>query len=279
MSRELNDDFDEDDLPAGNLDLDSGSAQVGTGVKADHGGGDGIDFDDDLADDSAPGGPLELDMPTGGGAPSGHGTSSPPKGVPPKVTMAAPGSVPDLAMPSKAPPRSSGSLPAGRPSGQQQAVKAPPPPPASEGHNGFAPPPPSSRSASSSTMAPDPHSSGQLPSSHGNGPEDSAPQLPPEPPPPAKPTPAALIAKYPIPPRSIANAPMYAIRVVMRQFELRTDLESLRRRRSPDVPLYEAALRAYDVKTFRLGMAINLAAFTVATFIFFLPVILRFMRD
>ena len=72
---------------------------------------------------------------------------------------------------------------------------------------------------------------------------------------------------------------MYAIRVVMRQFELRTDLESLRRRRSPDVPLYEAALRAYDVKTFRLGMAINFAALTVATFIFFLPVILRFMRD
>ena len=119
-------------------------------------------------------------------------------------------------------------------------------------------------------MAPDPHSSGRLPA-------DSARQLPPEPP--AKPTPAAVIAKYPVPPQSIANAPMYALRVVMRQFELRTDLESLRRRRSPDVPLYEAALRAYDVKTFRLGMAINFAALTVAMFIFFLPVILRFMRD
>ena len=71
---------------------------------------------------------------------------------------------------------------------------------------------------------------------------------------------------------------MYAVRVVLRQLELRTDLESLRRRRSPDVPLYEAALRAYDKKTFRLGMAINVAALTVATFIFFLPVIIRFMR-
>jgi hypothetical protein len=276
LSRELNDDFDEDDLPAGNLDLDTGSsAQVGTGVKADQGGGDGIDFDDDLADDSGHGGPLELDMPTSGGAPSGHGMSSPPKGGPAKVTMAAGSGVPDLAMPSKAPPRSSGSLPAARPSGQQQAVKVPPPPPASEGHNGFAPPPPSS----SSTMAPEPRSSGQLPASHGNGAEDSAPQLAPEPPPPpAKPTSAALIAKYPVPPRSIANAPVYAIRVVMRQFELRTDLESLRRRRSPDVPLYEAALRAYDARTFRLGMAITCAALLLATVLFFMPVILRFAR-
>ncbi len=276
MSRELNDDFDEDDLPAGNLDLEKGGSQVGTGVPSNY-GGEGIDFDDELAAGAGPSGSLELDMPTGGGPASGHGASSPPRGGPPKVTMAGAGSVPDLAMPSKAPPRSSGSLPAGRPSSQQQAVNAPPAPPTSEGHNGFAPPPPSSSSPSISTMAPDPHSSGRLPASHGNGPADSAPQLPPEPP--AKPTPAAVIAKYPVPPQSIANAPMYALRVVMRQFELRTDLESLRRRRSPDVPLYEAALRAYDVKTFRLGMVINFAMLTVAMFIFFLPVILRFMRD
>jgi hypothetical protein len=212
--------------------------------------------------------------------------------------MAAPGSVPDLAMP---PPRSSGSLPASRPSGQQQAVRpsgqqqavrpsgqqqavgGPPPAPTSDGHNGFAPPPLSSQTASSNALPPSPQSSGQLPAAHGNGPEELAEALPPAPPqpppPPAKPTPAALIAKYPAPPSSIAHAPMYAIRVIKRQLELRTDLESLRRRRSPDVTLYEAALGAYDVKTFRLGMAINLAALTVATFIFFLPVIFRFMGD
>jgi hypothetical protein len=69
------------------------------------------------------------------------------------------------------------------------------------------------------------------------------------------------------------------VRVLLRQLDLRTDLESLRRRRSPDVPLYEAALRAYEPKTFRLGMAITCAALAVATFIFFLPVILRFTRD
>lgn len=72
---------------------------------------------------------------------------------------------------------------------------------------------------------------------------------------------------------------MYAVRVALRQIELRTDLESLRRRRSPDVPLYEAALEAYEPKTFRLGMAMSCAALTLATFIFFLPVILRFARD
>ena len=281
MSRTLNDDFDDDDLPAGNLDLEQGSAQVGTGVASNY-GGEGMDFDDELyGDEAGPGASLELDMPKGG--PAGHGASSPPQGAPPQPTMAAPGSVPDLVMP---PPRSSGSLPAGRASGQQQAVRPsgqqavggpPPPPPASEGHNGFAPPPPSSSNA---TMAPSPQSSGQLPAAHGNGPQPAGVASPPALPlPPAKPTPAALIAKYPAPPAKIANAPMYAVRVVMRQLELRTDLESLRRRRSPDVPLYEAALRAYDVKTFRLGMAINCAAFAVATFIFFLPVILRFMRD
>jgi hypothetical protein len=128
-------------------------------------------------------------------------------------------------------------------------------------------------------MDPGPES-GRLPAAHSNGPEEHVEQAAPQPPAaPAKPTPAALIAKYPAAPSSIKHAPMYAIRVIKRQLELRTDLESLRRRRSPDVPLYEAALGAYDVKTFRLGMAINLAVLTVATFIFFLPVIFRFMGD
>jgi hypothetical protein len=261
LSRTLNDDFDEDDLPGGNLDLEKGSAQVGTGVPSNY-GGDGIDFDDELyGNDDGPGASLELDMPASGPA-SGHG------------------SVPDLALP---PPRSSGSLPAARTSGQQQAVRPPapppPPPPPSEGHNGFAPPPASSSNAARGMAQhhPAPQSSGQLPAAHGNGPAEAAEALPP--PPPAKPTPAALIAKYPAPPASIKHAPLYAIRVVKRQLELRTDLESLRRRRSPDVVLYEAALKAYDVKTFRLGMAINCAALAVATFIFFLPVIFRFMAD
>ena len=141
---------------------------------------------------------------------------------------------------------------------------APAAPPGDEGHHGFAPPAPSSASGLDDPSGP--HSapiaqSGQM-----------------APPPPAKPTAAAVIAKYPYPPTKIAQAPMYTVRVILRQLELRTDLESLRRRRSPDVPLYEAALRAYDTKTFRLGMAINCAVLAIATFIFFLPVMIRFIR-
>jgi hypothetical protein len=306
LSRTLNDDFDEDDLPAGNLDLEKGSAQVGAGVASNY-GGDGIDFDDELyGSGDGPGASLELDLPKGGPASAdrGHGASAPTKGAlphappapPPRVAAGgAPGAaglpgVPDLAFDAKPPPRSSGSLPAARTSGQQPAVRpsgqqhaapppAPPPPapapssPASDGHHGFAPPPASSSNVTMAPLStPPPSSSGRLPAAHANAPDEP-------PPPPAKPTSAALIAKYPEPPRAVANAPVYAIKVFMRQLELRTDLESLRRRRSPDVPLYEAALKAYDPKTFRLGMAINIAALTLATFIFFLPVILRFMRD
>src|SRR5947199_404141 len=74
----------------------------------------------------------------------------------------------------------------------------------------------------------------------------SQPEIPAQPPAPEPPNHAATIAKYPAPPHAIWQAPVYAIKVILRQFELRQDLESLRRRRSPDVPLYEAALRAYE---------------------------------
>lgn len=73
--------------------------------------------------------------------------------------------------------------------------------------------------------------------------------------------------------------PWYALRVLWRQFELRQDLASLRKRRSPDVPLYERALKTHDPKTFAVGLAITCAAVTIAMFVFFLPVILRFVRD
>lgn len=97
--------------------------------------------------------------------------------------------------------------------------------------------------------------------------------------PPAKPTPAAVIAGFPAPPSSLVGAPAYAVRVVLRQLELRTDLESLRRRRSPDVSLYEAALQAYEPRAFRLGMAITCVLLALLTIVFFMPVILRFARD
>ena len=75
------------------------------------------------------------------------------------------------------------------------------------------------------------------------------------------------------------GAPVYAMKVRWRQFELRQDLASLRNRRSPDVLLYERALRTHDAKTFALGLAITCAGLALASFVFFLPVILRFLRD
>jgi hypothetical protein len=88
-----------------------------------------------------------------------------------------------------------------------------------------------------------------------------------------------MIARYPAPPSKIWESPSYAIKVLWRQFELRQDLASLRKRRSPDVPLYERALKTHDAKTFTLGLVLTCAALTIVTFVFFLPVILRFMRD
>jgi hypothetical protein len=285
LSRELNDDFDENDLPSGSLDLEKGSGQVGAGATSTY-GNDGIDFDDDLygSDDAGANKALELDLPNA--PPPGA-----PRDVPDLAFDAAPqrgrsGRQPAAAPP---PPRSSGSLPAVRTSGTHPAAgqsghhpaaggspSAPPsssrgvaggqasPPPGGEGHHGFAPPAPSSASGLDDPSGP--HSAPTAPTA----------AMPPMAPP--KPTAAAVIAKYPAPPTKITQAPTYAVRVILRQLELRTDLESLRRRRSPDVPLYEAALRAYDTRTFRLGMAINCAVLALATFVFFLPVMIRFIR-
>jgi hypothetical protein len=287
LSRELNDDFDENDLPSGSLDLEKGSGQVGAGAPSTY-GTDGIDFDDDLYgnDDAGANKALELDLPN---APPG---AAPPPGSPMDVPDLAFDAAPQRGRsghhpaPAAPPPRSSGSLQAVRTSGTHPGTgqsghhpaaggipSAPPsssrgvsggqasPPPGEEGHHGFAPPAPSSASGLDDPSGP-----------------HSAPTAAMPPMGPPKPTAAAVIAKYPAPPTKITQAPIYTVRVILRQLELRTDLESLRRRRSPDVPLYEAALRAYDTKTFRLGMAINCAVLAIATFIFFLPVMIRFIR-
>lgn len=101
----------------------------------------------------------------------------------------------------------------------------------------------------------------------------------PEPAPPPPPEPASLIARYPTAPAKVWETPAYAMKVLFRQLELRQDLTSLRRRRSPDVRLYERALELHDARAYKLGLAITCAVLTVATVLFFLPVILRFVRD
>ncbi len=93
-----------------------------------------------------------------------------------------------------------------------------------------------------------------------------------------RPSGASVIARYPAPPTASWGAPAYAVRVLLRRYELRSELELLRRRRSPDVSLYEAALEAHDAKAYRNGLAIAAALLALATVLLFLPVILRFAR-
>jgi hypothetical protein len=132
------------------------------------------------------------------------------------------------------------------------------------------PPPPSDRALQAASPA-NPGSSPAIP-------PDELVAAPPAPAPPQPPSPAALIARFPAPPAKVWETPGYAMRVLWRQFELRQDLESLRKKRSPDVRLYEEALKTHDPKTFAVGLAITCAGVVVASFLFFLPVILRFLR-
>ncbi|MBX3202084.1 MAG: hypothetical protein KF850_31990 [Labilithrix sp.] len=249
------------------------------GPSAYAGGGMAFGDDDPFADD-VPQGALELDLP------SSH-TANAPRSIPAERPQGPPGSVPDLALPAPSQPRLAPSV-SGAPPSSPSFSGAPPSSPSFSGA------PPSSPSLSGAPPS-SPSLSGAPPSSPSlSGPPRSHPSVsgaPPGPPPPpgssrvaahvavtAPPDPAAMIARFPRPPAKVWEAPVYAMKVLWRQLELRQDLASLRKRRSPDVALYERALTTHDTKTFTIGLAITCAGLTIATLIFFLPVILRFMR-
>ncbi len=238
--RNLGDDFeDEPQGFGGGLELETGSSVGGmSGGASTYGSDDGISFDDELMGDPHSG-PLELDMPVPTPRPSGEQVVAPPHSSPAPISSQA--------------PRISGSHPAASISGTQPAAAPISSPQVSmqAQHQMSAPPQPPT-------------------------PTPRAAPIPKAPPPP--PTAAQVVAKYPVPPEPIWQAPVYFWKVVYRQLELRQDLESLRKRRSPDVPLYEAALQAHDRKTFTTGLAISAAAFVLAMLIFFIPVFLRFLR-
>lgn len=81
---------------------------------------------------------------------------------------------------------------------------------------------------------------------------------------------AALVAfaGFGEPPATIWSTPFYAARVIVRRRALRADLASARRRRSADVGLYEASLRAADDDAVRNGLT-----FAAALFTFFMVVV------
>lgn len=158
-------------------------------------------------------------------------------------------SVPDLPV----------AAPAAPPAAQSQPRMAPPPAPPASSSSGRLPAAPSNPDLSPSVQA-------------------AAPAAPPAPPPPPTPQEQAAIriANYPPVPQKVWEAPRYAVRVLLRQVELRQDLESLRRKRSPDVGLYERALKSHDARMYTIGLAITGAAVFLATVLFFMPVIKRF---
>lgn len=305
-ARTIGDDFGDDDL-GGGLDLEKGSATVGHGAAASSYGGGGLDLDDDF-DDPMPAGALELDVPhrATSGAPgpgpslAPAGFSSPPRGpsLSPGSPSRAPGAaaslapIPDLGpLPSRTSgtqpavaPHPSGAFPASR-SGEHRAVAAPSGPSVAAAASGASLPPahpstPSMRVGPTSQPSlpagpPDGSSQPSIPASSPSLGPSSSPGLPSVS---ARPAGPSIVARYPEVPAKTWEAPLYFGRVVLRQFELRQDLGSLRRRRSPDVPLYEAALKAYDGRTYTLGLVITCAIVAVMTLLVFFPVIMRFLH-
>lgn len=266
QGRTLDTDFD--DEPLGELTLDSassGAAGSGRSVAAAHASsydGGGATFDDDLFG-GGEGGELELDIPaptSGAVLVAGKG----PRGLAAEEPFDP---VLDLAPP---PPSSRrDGVPAARPSGSHPMPGNSGTLPAARG-----PAPGDPASQPSSPALPAAPSSGNLPASMPE-PPPSAPAAKPAPPPPDPG--AVFVARYPSAPGSIVDMPGYACKVVLRQVELRRDLESLRRRRSPDVPLYEAALAAYDGRAYKIGLAITCTAVVLGTLVLFSPVIARFL--
>ncbi|MBX3224169.1 MAG: hypothetical protein KF795_26875 [Labilithrix sp.] len=260
-------DWGDDDL-GGGLDLSRGGSMAShaTGPSAYAGGGIGFGDDDDPFADDVPQGALELDLP-----PS-H-TANTPRSMPVEsprsaaaAPLSAPGSAPELSLPPPSQPRLGASMPAPR---SDPSMPAP-------------------RHASDPSMPAPPRSDPSMPPRHASDPSMPAPRSDPSMSAPhvagyvaaaAPPDPAAMIARFPPPPAKVWEAPIYAMKVLWRQLELRQDLASLRKRRSPDVALYERALRTHDTKTFAVGLAITCAGLAIASFVFFLPVILRFLRD
>jgi hypothetical protein len=238
--------WDDDDL-GGGIER-GGAAGHAAGESAYSGGGMGLGDDDDPFADEIPAGALELDVPASHAARSSR---SIPAAEPP----------PDVRVPSKvALPVPHGAVSQAPRGGNAPATITP------DG--------PSSLAFRAAAGAP----SASLPTSSAvsNPPAEAAPSL--EPPSVRRADPAAMIARYPAVPPTVWGAPGYAIKVVLRQFELREDIAALRKKRSPDVALYERALKTHDAKTFTVGLVITLAACFVASFLFFLPVILRFLR-
>lgn len=248
---------DDDPLSEGGLDLSlspGGSLSGPAGPSTYAGGGVSFGGDDDPFADEVPQGALELDLP------AHHGANAPRSPEAPPRPEAMPGSVPDLVVP---PSRRSHAAPLAR---TPEVAAGRPEAPLLSTAQSAAVPGPNVPEEDAPPLSP-----GSEPSPVSAGPPVAVPSRP-------QPDPAAMIARFPAAPHEVWEAPLYAMKVLWRQFELRQDLAALRRRRSPDVALYERALQTHDANVFALGVALTCAGLAIASFVFFLPVILRFLR-
>lgn len=166
-----------------------------------------------------------------------------------------------------------------------QQVSAPPAPMAPSSGSLAPNAGPVSSSGRLSGAVPAPHSSGSLPAGRPSGtmaaaPVPAAPAAPAAPVPAAPPPddPAARLAGHGPAPAHFWQTPIYAFRVLMRLRELKGELEAARSSRSNRTPLYEAALHAHDQKAVTTGLAISAGVFLLLTVLFFMPVIVRFVR-
>jgi len=133
---------------------------------------------------------------------------------------------------------------------------------------------------SSGSLPASPLSSGSLPAGPRTSGVPHAPAPPAAPVPAAPPPddPAARLAGYGPPPKQFWETPMYAFRVLMRQRELKAEAADALAARSPQAPLYQAALHAHDQKAVTTGIALVVGVFFTLTLVFFSPVIVRFVR-
>ncbi len=269
----------------GGLDLSRGGSMAShaSGPSAYSGGGLSLGDDDDPFADDGPQNALELDLPSSHTANAPRQVAGAPVPAASQPAPVPPSSVPDLVLPTKPAAKDPPSSPQPRAPQSDPALHAagPPSDPALRAQH-----PQSNPALRASPPASDPALHARPPASDPAlraSPPASDPALQSQPQihqvaPPRPQDPAALIARYPVPPEKVWEAPAYALKVLWRQLELRQDLATLRKRRSPDVRLYERALQTHDEKTFALGLAITCAGLAFATFVFFLPVILRFLR-
>lgn len=88
-----------------------------------------------------------------------------------------------------------------------------------------------------------------------------------------------LLAAYGAPPRNPFDAVPYALRVHLRLAELRKEREDARAQKPHEVPLYDAALTAYDETGYTTGLAV-LGSTIVATLLLVVtPLLLALLRS